>query len=177
MARIRSRDTNPEMLLRRALWARGVRYRLHLPVVGIRPDLVFPEEHLAVFIDGCQWHGCPEHYVRPRTREAFWSSKLEANVARDVRQTAELEAAGWRVLRLWEHEVEEGPQEVADAVMAVLAGVDPRDLEAWRVVAVDVLDPAIDLEQRKLVELRHPHLVETVQRIRTTRKWRRKFSS
>lgn len=105
MSRIRGRNTGPELALRKALWAAGMRYRLHVRTPHGRPDIVFPGRTVAVFIDGCFWHGCPLHYVRPRSREAFWATKLHQNIQRDRRQTAGLESAGWRVVRVWEHEV------------------------------------------------------------------------
>lgn len=119
-ARTRGRDTKPELLVRRELHRRGYRYRVNLaPVPGLRrtADIVFPRKHLAVFIDGCFWHGCPEHYVEPKTRTEFWSSKIAGNMARDIHTTAQLEAAGWSVLRFWEHEQ---PHIVASEVIAAL---------------------------------------------------------
>ena len=104
MARVRSRNTAPELALRRALWARGRRYRLHRDLPGT-PDLVFVGPKLAVFIDGCFWHGCPVHYTAPAANSAFWQAKLERNLARDRRVDQELDAAGWSVLRIWEHEI------------------------------------------------------------------------
>lgn len=87
MARIRGKDTGPEVALRRALWQAGLRYRLGMRVEGTRPDLTFPRARLVVFVDGCFWHGCPLHYVRPRTKEEFWALKLAVNTDRDRRQT------------------------------------------------------------------------------------------
>src|SRR4051812_21964937 len=110
MARIRGVNTTPELRLRARLWSTGLRYRLHLRTPAGRPDLVIPGAQVAVYIDGCQWHGCPKHYVRPRSKDEFWAAKLHENVARDLRQTQQLEALGWRVLRFWEHEVWEEPE-------------------------------------------------------------------
>ena len=104
MSRIRGSDTTPELLLRQRLWSDGLRYRLKYKVPAGRPDLVFPGARVVVFMDGCFWHGCPDHYVRPSSRSTFWAQKLAENVERDQRQTRELEAAGWRVIRIWEHE-------------------------------------------------------------------------
>jgi DNA mismatch endonuclease (patch repair protein) len=72
---------------------------------SVRPDFVFPKRRLAVFVDGCFWHGCPKHATRPRGNAAFWRRKLAANKARDRRVNRVLRAAGWRVLRIWEHEL------------------------------------------------------------------------
>lgn len=94
MARIKGKLTKPEVFLRQALWQRGARYRLHHKTPVGRPDIAFPGPRLAVFIDGCQWHGCPKHYVRPRSRNEFWADELSTNVERDQRQTRAIEAAG-----------------------------------------------------------------------------------
>src|SRR5690606_18670181 len=104
MSRIRGRDTAPELLVRREVWRRGLRYRVSHRIGRARADFAFPGHRVAVFIDGCFWHGCPDHYVRPRTRTLFWAAKLRENVSRDQRQTRELEREGWRVIRAWEHE-------------------------------------------------------------------------
>ncbi len=96
MASIRKRNTKPELLLRRALWTAGLRYRKHpVNVVGT-PDVVFRARRIAVFIDGCFWHGCPEHYRRPPTSDGgYWPAKLLRNVERDRRQTSALRDDGW----------------------------------------------------------------------------------
>lgn len=117
IGRIGSADTTPEVKLRKALWRRGVRYRKGTRVAGIRPDLVLPRMNVVVFVDGCFWHGCPQHYVKPLSNDAFWASKLRANVERDIKQTAKLQAAGWRVCRFWEHEVMADVEECADQVL------------------------------------------------------------
>ena len=105
MSRIRGRDTKPEILLRHTLWRMGLRYRLRYHVEG-RPDLVFPSARIAIFVDGCQWHCCPQHWVRPKSNTDFWDRKFEKNRARDETVNAVLRTQGWRVLRFWEHEVE-----------------------------------------------------------------------
>jgi DNA mismatch endonuclease (patch repair protein) len=101
-------DTRPELALRSELHRRGLRFRKE---VALRPaqrlrrvDIVFPAAMLAVFIDGCFWHGCPEHGNRPKANTDYWSVKLMRNVRRDAEINAELEAAGWAVIRVWEHE-------------------------------------------------------------------------
>lgn len=116
MARFKGRDTRPEMLLRRALWHRGLRYRLHRRVADTRPDLVFVSAKLAIFVDGCFWHACPLHGSQPATNVDFWRTKLLRNVQRDAENTRTLMAAGWRVLRLWEHEIVEDAEAAADRV-------------------------------------------------------------
>lgn len=103
MRRQRQAGTKPEVALRQELHRRGLRYRLTAPFKGVRPDIVFPGIRLVVFVDGCFWHGCPDHGTQPKNNAAWWAAKLDANKARDARQTAALKAAGWEVLRVWEH--------------------------------------------------------------------------
>lgn len=120
MSRIRGRDTRPELALRRLLHAAGLRFRVGLRCERSRPDVVFPRAKVAVFVDGCFWHGCPMHAVKPKTNAGFWSEKISSNKARDERQTAGLVAAGWIVLRYWEHEIEEDASKVSEAVRTAL---------------------------------------------------------
>lgn len=115
----RRRDTGPELRIRRLLHARGLRFRVDLPVRiderrPVRPDVVFTRARLAVFIDGCFWHGCPEHGQRPDVRNGhYWTPKIAGNAERDQRHTRALANAGWTVLRFWEHE---SPDEVASKI-------------------------------------------------------------
>jgi DNA mismatch endonuclease, patch repair protein len=110
MRAIRRRDTVPEMRIRRLLHAAGMRYRVDHPirVPGlrlVRPDIVFPRARVAIFIDGCFWHGCPEHGRRPNiANPGYWTPKIEGNVQRDQSHAAALRASGWCVLRFWEHD-------------------------------------------------------------------------
>ena len=107
MAAVRRTDTGPELRLRRALHGLGLRYRVdHPPLPGLRrrADIVFSKRQLAVFVDGCFWHCCPDHGSRPKTNAAWWAAKLDGNVARDRETDERLRAAGWTVLRVWEHE-------------------------------------------------------------------------
>ncbi|MFE2018560.1 very short patch repair endonuclease [Streptomyces sp. NPDC059499] len=107
MQAIRSRDTKPELLIRRLLHAQGLRYRVAakpLPDLRRTADIVFRPAKLAVFVDGCYWHGCPDHYVPPKTNSGYWSAKVLRNVTRDRDTDERLQAAGWTVLRFWEHE-------------------------------------------------------------------------
>ncbi|MYR52326.1 DNA mismatch endonuclease Vsr [Streptomyces sp. SID4928] len=107
MQAIRSRDTKPERLIRRIVHANGLRYRVAarpLPDLRRTADMVFRPAKVAVFIDGCYWHGCPEHYVSPKTNPGYWSEKVARNVARDRDTDERLSAAGWLVLRFWEHQ-------------------------------------------------------------------------
>src|SRR4051812_14141384 len=99
--------TQAELKLRTHLWSRGLRYRVQFRVTGLprcRVDIAFPRAHLAIFVDGCFWHRCPEHYSMPRANGSWWREKLERNVRRDTETTERLRALGWSVMRIWEHE-------------------------------------------------------------------------
>ena len=105
MSRIRSRDTGPEVLLRKALWQHGVRgYRTHVRKVPGRPDLCWQGRRVAVFVDGAFWHGHPSAYT-PGKSGRYWDEKIARNIARDRSADAQLEAMGWTVLRFWDFEV------------------------------------------------------------------------
>lgn len=114
-------DTGPELALRRLLHRIGLRYRVDFPIdVGarkVRPDVVFTRRRLAVFLDGCFWHGCPEHCRLPASNREYWTVKIGRNRERDARISATLEAAGWHVVRAWEHE---RPEQVVERVVAAL---------------------------------------------------------
>jgi DNA mismatch endonuclease (patch repair protein) len=101
-------DTRPEVALRSALHRRGLRFRKGMRPPGTevrcRPDVIFPPARIAVFVDGCFWHRCPDHGTRPKTNAEYWQAKLDRNVARDRANDDALAAAGWRVVRVWEHE-------------------------------------------------------------------------
>ncbi|MBR7833480.1 very short patch repair endonuclease [Actinospica durhamensis] len=103
----RSRDTKPELRLRSSLHALGLRYRVAIrPLASIRrtADVVFTGVKVAVFVDGCYWHGCPEHYRPAKRNTEFWSDKIEKNQQRDAETDRLLEQEGWIVIRVWEHE-------------------------------------------------------------------------
>jgi DNA mismatch endonuclease, patch repair protein len=170
MARIRSRDTRPELRFRKALWKAGHRYRVNATTPVGRPDIVFARKKVAVFVDGCQWHGCPAHYVRPRTRADFWSAKLLENFNRDRRQTAELEATGWRVCRFWEHEVFEELPQVIKVVGGALRSRVWTPAIRFCVVQVDVVREG--LERRHMQNLRNADDRMVTEGLRSTRKWK-----
>jgi DNA mismatch endonuclease (patch repair protein) len=121
MQRTRRRDTPAELALRQELHGRGLRYRVDfapLPGLRRRADVVFPRLKIAVFCDGCFWHGCPRHVTWPKKNRKWWQQKIETNRRRDIDTTAQLQAAGWLVLRSWEHE---DVQAVADLVVTAVA--------------------------------------------------------
>jgi DNA mismatch endonuclease, patch repair protein len=119
----RRADTAPEIALRRRLHAAGLRFRkdhrVEVEGARARADIVFPRRRVAVFVDGCYWHGCPDHCRMPARNADYWQAKIGRNRERDERVTAALSASGWRVVRVWEHE----PVEAAVAlVRAALSG-------------------------------------------------------
>jgi DNA mismatch endonuclease (patch repair protein) len=108
------RDTPAELRVRKLLYAKGLRYLVDakpLTQTPRRADIVFRRERVAVFIDGCFWHGCPEHATWPKQNAAFWRAKIDANRTRDADTSLRLRDAGWLVVRVWEHE----PPELAAA--------------------------------------------------------------
>ena len=123
MAGIRSKNTRPEMVVRRGLFARGFRFRLHARTLPGKPDLVLPKYRAAVFVSGCFWHGhdCPL-FRWPATNEAFWRDKIGRNMARDVERREELVTLGWRVATVWECTLRQrSPEEVEQALDALAA--------------------------------------------------------
>lgn len=120
MRRVRGQDTGPELTLRRALYRLGVRgWRCHRNNLPGKPDLAFGRARLAVFVDGAFWHGHPSKYWPGRT-SPYWDRKIARNIERDRRVDRELAALGWRVLRLWDFEVERDPEAAASRVIELL---------------------------------------------------------
>lgn len=121
------RDTKPEVVLRRILHAKGFRFRVAYPIPGIprrTVDIAFPGRRIAVFVDGCFWHACPEHGVAPKNNADWWAAKLESNRLRDQETTHLLTDLGWTVLRVWEHEV---PNPAVIRVLSCLSEPPTRD--------------------------------------------------
>lgn len=105
MSRIRAKDTQPEIILRGIISGAGIRgYRLNYKLLG-KPDIVFPKKKIAIFIDGCFWHKCPRCFVNPDINRKFWNKKIASNVKRDTIVNTELKGGGWKVIRIWEHEL------------------------------------------------------------------------
>lgn len=118
------RDTSPELAVRSAVHAAGLRYRVHVPIrlgakMVVRPDLVFPRQRVAVFVDGCFWHGCPQHGTSPRSNRAYWTAKITRNRERDKQTSRALRRQNWRVVRIWEHET---PARAVTRVAAAVRG-------------------------------------------------------
>jgi DNA mismatch endonuclease, patch repair protein len=124
MARVRQKGTDVELALRRELYRAGLRYRVDYQVLT-NPrriaDLAFPGRHLAIFVDGCFWHGCPEHATWPKRNAEFWRQKIETNRKRDADTDARLRSLGWTVLRFWSHE---RPADAAKTVVRIITEID-----------------------------------------------------
>nr|WP_083266941.1 very short patch repair endonuclease [Mycolicibacterium porcinum] len=124
----RRRDTAPELAVRRLAHAAGLRYRVDYPPLAshrrLRADMVFTRARIAVFIDGCFWHGCPAHLYPPKSNVEYWTDKIEGNQARDRRTNELLRETGWTVLRFWEHE---DPAAIAARILRTVT--DARDAE------------------------------------------------
>jgi DNA mismatch endonuclease, patch repair protein len=122
----RRRDTGPELAIRRMMHRAGLRYRVDFPIRPddgrvVRPDVAFTRVRLAVFIDGCFWHGCPEHHRLPGANVDYWSTKVARTQERDLRDSERMRNAGWFVLRFWEHEE---PESVLGSVERMLARLE-----------------------------------------------------
>ena len=123
MSRVKSKDSQAELALRSALHAAGLRFRLHRRVEGTTVDIVFAGPQVAVLVDGCFWHGCPRHATYPKSNQVYWLPKLAENKDRDSRQSARLRNAGWRLIRVWEHDcLPPAPRVVARIVEACRRG-------------------------------------------------------
>jgi len=122
MQRQKRRDTRPEQVLRSELHRLGLRFRIHrrpVPELRREADIVFPAARVAVFVDGCFWHGCPEHATWPKANDTWWREKIEGNRSRDEATDAELRRKGWTPIRVWEHE---DPLEAAKTIAVQVRG-------------------------------------------------------
>lgn len=107
MAAIKGKDTKPELIVRKYLFSRGMRFRIQVRKLPGNPDIVLPKYKTVIFVDGCFWHGhegCKYHRL-PKSNVEFWQTKIENNISRDTRNEAELKALGWRVIRVWECDI------------------------------------------------------------------------
>lgn len=129
MSRHPRRDTRPELRLRQALHRLGLRYRTHLPVPGAHRrsiDIAFTRRRVAVFVDGCFWHGCPAHGSKPAANRQWWEEKLASNIQRDADTGRILRLQGWAVIRIWEHTATQ------EAVQTVVKALESADASAGR---------------------------------------------
>jgi DNA mismatch endonuclease (patch repair protein) len=113
-------DTGPELALRRALFRSGLRFRVQVPIRELprhRIDIAFTGPRVALFVDGCFWHGCPIHGSKPKSNAAWWATKIERNRARDHRTALLLAERGWKVIRVWEHDINKDLHAVTDRVV------------------------------------------------------------
>ncbi len=104
MQSVRSLDTNLEWVVRRVLWRAGLRYRVHVRNLPGHPDIAIKARRIAIFVDSCFWHGCPDHGRIPKSRVEFWTTKIATNRARDAEITATYQAMNWHIIRIWEHD-------------------------------------------------------------------------
>ena len=121
MSRIRGKDTGPEIVLGQALSRLGLRYRKYYRLGRKTIDIAFVKKRLAVFVDGCFWHGCPICYKPPKSNKGYWAAKMKRNRIRDKKTNKELEANGWIVIRVWEHDVRSNANELARVIQKKLS--------------------------------------------------------
>ena len=150
MSRIRGRDTKPEMVVRRWLWHQGFRYRLCVKALPGRPDIVMRKWRTAIFVNGCFWHGheCENNRQRPSTNTQFWQEKFERNRARDARNQALLQAAGWHVIVVWECQLspKRRAETLRDLDLALSRIVLQQNASSGKRYALPEAEPAIAAE-------------------------------
>jgi len=120
MSSIRGKNTRPELIMRKLLWSKGKRYRIHDRSVFGTPDISNKKKRVAVFVDGCFWHGCEKCYRPPRTNSDFWAKKIESNKNRRKQVMSKLENDNWKVFQVWEHEIIKNPQPLVATIMLAL---------------------------------------------------------
>ncbi len=120
MKAVRSQNTSLELEIRRALWARGIRYRVNVRDLPGKPDIANKSLGLVIFVDSCFWHGCPEHGRIPKSHVDFWTAKISKNKQRDASITAQYQSMGWRIVRVWEHELESNLNKVVDSLVCIM---------------------------------------------------------
>jgi len=172
MSRVKVVNTAPERCLRQALEARGLHHDAGAKAPAGRPDIVLTTGKLAIFIDGCFWHGCPLHYAKPRTRGEFWAAKLITNLERDARISQALTVANWAVIRVWEHEIVEDLDRITDQIEEIVCG---ERIPAWHTQRRlrRVAEIGENVERREFVLLGEPGIViQTAEGRRVTAKAR-----
>lgn len=116
MSQIKSKNTQPEIAIRKLIWKKGYKYRIGHGLIG-KPDMVFPSYGVTVFIDGCFWHGCPKHCRIPSSNVKYWKQKISGNKQRDNRINRQLKKDGWKVIRVWEHEIKKNLEKAVQRVI------------------------------------------------------------
>lgn len=117
MASIRGKNTRPEIMIRKMLWQKGLRYRIHDRSIIGTPDISSKKEKLAIFIDGCFWHGCKRCYKEPKSNVGFWRKKILNNRKRRNSVRTQLRGEGWNVQEFWEHQVNSNPQSIINSIL------------------------------------------------------------
>lgn len=120
MSSIKGKDTKPELQIRKAIWALGKRYRIHDKTVFGTPDISSRSKKVAVFIDGCFWHGCSRCYTEPKTNTEFWREKISRNKERRKNVKTELKKKNWKILQFWEHQVKQDSERISLKIAEVL---------------------------------------------------------
>jgi DNA mismatch endonuclease (patch repair protein) len=120
MSRIRSKDTKPEIAIRKILWSKGKRYRVHDRTIFGTPDISNRSKKATVFIDGCFWHGCNRCCKQPLSNTSYWKRKIGINIERRRKVVSRLGTDGWKILEFWEHDVDENPYAVAEKIAQIL---------------------------------------------------------
>ncbi len=120
MSKIKSKNTKLEILFRKYIWSKGLRYRLHSKKLLGRPDIVFGKKRIVVFLDGCFWHKCPKCYKEPKSNKKYWREKIKYNVEKDRKVTLELKKQNWTVIRFWEHEIKKNPEKCFNKIQRYL---------------------------------------------------------
>jgi DNA mismatch endonuclease (patch repair protein) len=120
MSKIRGKDTRIEIMLRKAIWKEGFRYRKNVSGQFGKPDMMFKRYRTVVFVDSCFWHGCKKHFKQPATRVDFWKLKIERNKKRDKEVNLFYRRSGWKVIRIWEHELKKNPIRTIQKLLNVL---------------------------------------------------------
>ena len=118
MSKIRSQNTSPEILLRRLLWKQGMRFRIHDKTIFGTPDISNKSRNVAVFVDGCFWHGCRRCYVEPKSNIKYWREKILRNRERRKKVLRNLNRGNWKIIQVWEHELKTNPQKILEKVIA-----------------------------------------------------------
>ena len=121
MSKVKGKNTRLEVLVRKLMWQRGFRYKIGHGLIG-KPDMVFPSCNVAVFIDGCFWHSCPKHYQIPQTNRKFWRTKIAKNKKRDNKINIQLKKEGWKIIRIWEHDIKKDPEKTVNKIIKILLG-------------------------------------------------------
>ncbi len=120
MSKIRSKDTKPELILRKSILQKGLKFKIKSDLPG-KPDIIFPVKKLVVFVDGCFWHKCPICYKKSKSNKKYWLKKIEGNVRRDAQNKKILKKLGWTVIRIWGHEIKNNSEKAAKKILSSLS--------------------------------------------------------